>query len=159
MLADDYGDSASSFSAISERPLSHGVKITATLPPTALLLLLLLMPLLLMMEKIALLMHFLSLAKKKPRRNSRRRLNSNSLSAEERERREIAFPPRAPFRFCLQYLMSDSAAAAAVADWQPAAVANCLFQRRGLEGGHRRRTRRHAAREINFNTRNGCPPG
>ena len=85
MLADDYGDSASS-SAISERPLSHGVKITATLPPTALLLLLLLMPLLLMMEKIALLMHFLSLAKKKPRRNSRRRLNSNSLSAEERER-------------------------------------------------------------------------
>ena len=65
MLADDYGDSASSSSsAISERPLSHGVKITATLPPTALLLLLLLMPLLLMMEKIALLMHFLSLAKK-----------------------------------------------------------------------------------------------
>ena len=35
MLADDYGDSASSSSAISERPLSHGVKITATLPPTA----------------------------------------------------------------------------------------------------------------------------
>ena len=67
MLADDYGDSASSSSAISERPLSHGVKITATLPPTAMLLLmpLLLMPLLLMMEKIALLMHFLSLAKKK----------------------------------------------------------------------------------------------
>ena len=64
MLADDYGDSASSSSAISERPLSHGVKITAPLPPTALLLLLLLMPLLLMMEKIALLMHFLSLAKK-----------------------------------------------------------------------------------------------
>ena len=29
--------------------------------------------------------------------------------------------------------MSDSAAVA-VADWQPAAVANCLFQRRGLEG-------------------------
>ena len=71
----------------------------------------------------------------------------------------MAFSPRAPFRFCLQYLMSDSAAAAAaVADWQPAAVANCLFRRRGLEGGHRRRTRRRAAREINFNTRNGCPP-
>ena len=57
--------------------------------------------------------------KKKPRRNSRRRLNSNSLSAEERERREIAFPPRAPFRFCLQYLMSDSAAVAGLIGSQP----------------------------------------
>ena len=67
----------------------------------------------------------------------------------------MAFPPRASFRFCRQYLMSDSAAAA---DWQ--AQLPIAYSR---EGASREAAAEHGAaprgKSTNFNTRNGCLPG